>query len=944
MKKIFIQSFIILFQILLQWHYTFAQVPTNQDCLDAIPICQNVYSTTASYTNTGNYTTEIDASTSCLGSGEKNDVWYTFTVQQSGNLSFTITPNSGGDDYDWAVYNLTNNSCADIFSDETTLDVSCNYSGSTLNNGTTGPNGQGGSTLNWQNASGTQYNATIPVTVGQTYVVNVSNFSSSQSGYTIDFSASTAVIYDNIAPWINAITSSVGCGTNTITFNFSENILCSTIASCDITLTGPGGPYTVTSITGAGCATGGTQEKTFTITISPAIITSGVFNLNLAASVCNSVTDLCGNIAPAGSLPFNIIAITTSTSNVSASCGQNNGSASVTASGSSGTYTYTWNSTPVQTSATANNLSAGTYIVTVSDGSCSAIDTAVVSNVGGPTLSTSSVNAFCGNNNGSATATATGGSGNYTYSWSCTPAQTTQTATNLAPGNYSVTVNDGTCTVIGTVTVGNIPSFNATAMSTNENCGHANGTATATPTGGSIPYIYAWNSVPSQSTQTAINLPAGNYSVTITDANGCTATTTATVINIPGPSAAIANPINSLCGLPNGSAIVNPTGGSPPYTYQWNSNPPQYTQNLQNVLAGIYNVTVTDNFGCTATNTVTLTSSPGPTASITNIIGSQCNQSNGSLTITPNGGQPPYLYAWNTNPSQSGQTAANIPTGNYTVTVTDANGCHATSSGFVPTTNAPIANAISTNEYCGQGNGTATITVIGGTAPFTYLWNNGQTNTIAIGLAADIYTVTVTDGNSCTATATTNVMNIPGPTAGFSAQPKVLTLMDGPVTFVDNSTGNITDWFWYFGDSDTASGNFVHHQYIDLGEFLVMLIVTDNNGCKDTVTDTIKVKDFFTLYIPNSFSPNGDGKNDLFFPTGYYVNPDKFNMMIFDRWGNLYFNTNKWDVKQSEGWNGTKDNSGSLNDVVMDIYVYRIRLTDMDGRKHEYIGRIALLP
>src|SRR5574337_507039 len=105
----------------------YAQVPTNQDCLDAIPICQNVYSTTVSYSGEGNYPNEINNSSSCLGSGELNDVWYTFTVQQSGNLNFTITPNNSADDYDWAVYNLTNNNCSDIFTNPA-LEVSCNYS------------------------------------------------------------------------------------------------------------------------------------------------------------------------------------------------------------------------------------------------------------------------------------------------------------------------------------------------------------------------------------------------------------------------------------------------------------------------------------------------------------------------------------------------------------------------------------------------------------------------------------------------------------------------------------------------------------------------------------------------------------------------------------------------------------------------------------------------
>ncbi|MCE2773595.1 MAG: hypothetical protein LW750_09185, partial [Bacteroidetes bacterium] len=183
----------------------FAQTPTNQDCLAAIPICQNVYSTQQSYSGTGNYPNEINSNISCLGTGELNSVWYTFTVQQSGNLNFTITPNNSADDYDWAVYNLTNATCAQIFTNPA-LQVSCNYSATP---GNTGPTGA--STQTSQGAAGTPFNAQIPVQQGQTYVINISNFSSTQFGYTINFGASSAVIFDQIPPQILTV-NNPGCG------------------------------------------------------------------------------------------------------------------------------------------------------------------------------------------------------------------------------------------------------------------------------------------------------------------------------------------------------------------------------------------------------------------------------------------------------------------------------------------------------------------------------------------------------------------------------------------------------------------------------------------------------------------------------------------------------------------------------------------------------------
>ncbi|HEY1039499.1 MAG TPA: hypothetical protein VGF30_08855, partial [Bacteroidia bacterium] len=178
--------------------------PNNQDCAGAIAVCQNVYNQATAYSGTGNVLNEINTS-SCLSSGEKNDVWYQFTVQTSGNLSFNITPNLAADDYDWAVYNLTNNNCADIYTTPG-LQVSCNFSGTA---GVTGPNG--GSASNSQGSLGTPGNATIPVTAGQTYVVNVSQFSTSTGGYNLNFGSSTAAIFDNVPPRINSLTATPGC-------------------------------------------------------------------------------------------------------------------------------------------------------------------------------------------------------------------------------------------------------------------------------------------------------------------------------------------------------------------------------------------------------------------------------------------------------------------------------------------------------------------------------------------------------------------------------------------------------------------------------------------------------------------------------------------------------------------------------------------------------------
>lgn len=186
----------------------------EQDCPDAIIICQDIYSQTQSYQGTGNQPNEINPGLSCLDDGEMNDVWYIFTAQQAGIVNFTITPLNPLDDYDWAVFDVTTAPCSEIFVNPA-LEAACNFSAIP---GNTGANGN----------PGAQNSSTINVTAGQTFVVNVSNFSSTQSGYTIDFTASSVTLYDTVPPV--AIGSEYVCNNYGVRITLDEPCTCSTIA------------------------------------------------------------------------------------------------------------------------------------------------------------------------------------------------------------------------------------------------------------------------------------------------------------------------------------------------------------------------------------------------------------------------------------------------------------------------------------------------------------------------------------------------------------------------------------------------------------------------------------------------------------------------------------------------------------------------------------------
>ena len=456
--------------------------------------------------------------------------------------------------------------------------------------------------------------------------------------------------------------------------------------------------------------------------------------------------------------------------NVSCFGGSNGQLYTVTPFGGVGPYTYSWNSTPMQSGFTANNLSAGTYVLTVTD-SKGCIDTGlqtitqppVISNV---TASQTSAVSCNGGSDGTATVTnPTGGTPGYTYSWNTVPIQTTQAVTGLAIGTYTVTVTDTKgCTKTSSVTITQPnPLANVTASQlTMVSCfGGSNGSVTVTtPTGGTSPYSYSWNTVPVQNTKTATGLPAGTYTVTVTDAHGCPPLTSTATLTQPtalsGLTASVTQQINCNGGF-NGQLTANGLlGGTPPYSYSWNSTPVQNTIVASNLATGTYTVTATDSKGCTLPFNIFL---PEPTP-ITNVTASAlshnpCNgNSLGSATVSaPIGGTPGYTLAWNTVPVQTTTTINNLAAGIYTATYTDTKGCTKSDTVQIVQPGVLNANAIIVQPITCFGLSNAIIgsNPIGGTGPFSYSWNTTpvQTTQQVSNIGVGTYTVTVTDANNC---------------------------------------------------------------------------------------------------------------------------------------------------------------------------------------------------
>ncbi len=617
-----------------------------------------------------------------------------------------------------------------------------------------------------------------------------------------------------------------------------------------------------------------------------------------------------------------------------ATCAQG-GTATANAIFCSSPYTYAWSNG--QTTQTATGLAAGTYTCIVSGaGACNQKDTAVVTITGsGLNCTVTSVNPGCGQNNGTATANPSGGTTPYTYSWN--NGQTTQTATGLGAGTYTVVVTDvNNCAQTLTITLNQPSTLSATASAVMPACGQSNGSATVTPSAGSTPYTYSWNN--GQTTQTATGLASGTYTVTVTDNSNCTATVAVT-LNAPNNMTASASSNNALCGQPNGTATVTPSGGSTPYTYSWNNG--QTNQNATGLAAGTYTVTITDQGGCTTTATVQVLNTNATINTTTASTPDQCNQALGSATVTTSGGASPFTYAWSN--SQTTQTATGLVAGNYTVFITDANGCTTSTTVAVTNNSVPVTASIAeTDMTCSSGCiGTVSVTPTSGNSPYTYNWMPGNYNSPSVtGLCAGTYTVTVTDAGGCTGTYSTTINQLgTQAAANFTLTPVSTTILE-PLICFNNLSGNATSFTWYFGDTSNTTSSAQNppcFMYNDTGTYCVKLVANNSFNCPDSVTICLRIEPDIAIYVPNCFTPNGDNWNNTFYANGVGIDPDNFEMWIFDRWGNMIWHTNKW----LDGWDGRAN--GGKDIAQIDVYVWKIICRDVNGGKHSLIGHVSLI-
>ena len=653
------------------------------------------------------------------------------------------------------------------------------------------------------------------------------------------------------------------------------------------------------------------------------------------------------------------------------------GSAAATVTGGIGSFNYEyWNTTfdtLKGTGQTVNGLCPGTYYCVTTDQGNGCKDTTVFTItepvIGGSPISTSCLDSC----DGSAIAIPMVGSISNAYSWST--GETTDSIGGLCAGSYGLTITNNDlsppCVKTTTVVVPEPAALSGSITAFKNACfGVCDGSITFTMSGGTTPYIFTWeddfgNPI-GQTTATVTGLCQGNYLVTATDVNGCP--------QLAGSQSLIENSeilsstsvVHTDCDVTNGSATVSVSGGAPPYNYSWSNS--STSTSLTGLSVGLYTCVITDAENCIDTALANLGYIDSNTATIQVISPISCPDScDASITVNVIGGVPPYLYSWSIGSSDD--TIFNLCADSIVVGTTDSTGCPGYAS-IVLTEPDPIsASVTSTDETsCNSQDGSIDLTPSGGTAPYTYLWNDTSAQTIQdiSSLIAGTYRVTVNDANGCPAATGQATIN-PGAPIEFSLTGTDITCFgynDGFIDLVvDTSTGQ-SPYIYTWSDSVTISEDYsnatsgtysvavsdinncppsletitlsqpdiidvelstfclngfgnitatstggtepyfyswsngmVSTELSDLDPGTYSVSVTDVNNCPED-TEEIEFEPC-TIEIPNAFTPNKDGTNDVWALQNMASFPDAV-IRIYNRWGDVVFKSNGYDTP----WDG----------------------------------------
>jgi len=673
-----------------------------------------------------------------------------------------------------------------------------------------------------------------------------------------------------IISWSNGANSSSisGLSVGTYTVNVKDNVSGCTVVGAFVV----GSPLPITvseTISDVSCFGQSTGSIDVTINGGNAPFTSSWSNSSSSEDISN---------IPAGSYTMNITdvegctyskiytitepaeALEANASTIQATCFSSaTGEIDLSVWGGTPAYTYSWSSG--QSTADITGLTAGNYVVSITDiNGCSInksydiVQPTALSGVSTP------ISVTCyGLLTGSVSFTPSGGTSPYSYSWqnsSTLFSATGPSLSNVIADDYQLTVTDAYgCQFVDSFTITQPPQLIISTTGTNITCfGGNNGTIDASVSGGSLPYTYSWvdqNGSAFSTLEDLNNIQAGVYTLTVTDNSLCSISFQHQVTQPGSPVIVTSTITDVLCnGQNTGSIDLSLVGGTPPYIYSWTTG--QNTQDINNLLAGTYGYTILDFFNCSYSGSY-IVDEPLQALSVTNVITPVIcfGDSTGAIDLTVSGGTSPYSFTWSNSNyllSYSNEDLLNFPADQYRFELIDHNGCVYVDTLAINQPNELLSVLQGVDILCkGDMNGSIDLTISGGVSPYTYSWSNGLITQDVSSLGPNNYIVIITDSNNCTLIDSLEV-NEPVDSLSFSHTVSDVLCYDGTNGYINLSvSGGNYPYTYNWSTGDTAS-------YIDnLSSGYYLFSIIDSNSC--TVMDSILVNEPLPLSLNELITP-----------------------------------------------------------------------------------------
>lgn len=894
----------LLFSLIFLASVTTFFSQTNSNCANPQPFCTGQTMQFPAGVNAGS--AQNGPNYGCLGS-QPNPAWFYFQMATSGPMSISMSAAQDIDFICWGPFPTLNGNCGNLTAGNT---VDCSYSG-----------------------SATETCVIANAVAGQFYLLLITNFSNSNQQITFNQSNSN-----------QPGAGQTNCG-----------VLCSmTVTGTSSLCAGQTGTLAVTTGTGIVSVNwtgpGGFNSPSATPSV-PSMTASGTYTCIGTTTGTNPATNTC-------SVTKSITVVqnpTTTAINNGPICA--GATANLTGGGAT---SYTWSgpggfisNIAAPSVPNAQPVNAGVYTVLGSSGGCTSTATTTLQVNANPTVTAANSGSYCAGQSFNLSAN---GASSYTWSGPNGYSSNVQNPNfaNITPnlsGTYNLIGATSGCTATASTALVVNPLPNIVAVTSGNVCENFSLTLGAS---GAVSFVWTGPNgfVSFQQNPvigSAIMANNGIYTVTGTDLNGCVNTATVAQVIFAKPVITVAG--SNAC--INDQLLPTASGGS---TYQW-TGPNGFSSAVQNPIinnalpinAGAYNVTVTSAAGCTSSGTVFCNIYPKPNVSFT---GNTEACYGTPFAFTANGA---ISYKWlgtfgiaQLGPQFSISSVSNSLQTTYTLVGADGHGC--------------FNSVVITPIVLGLPYGTISPAKDGGCVPFctsftfqkgspiitnvNWSFDNGNTfvdssKVTQCFTTAGIHTVNISliDSKGCKGKSTATVEGYPIPHAEFSYTPDAPNENDNIVTFIDESTNaTVTDWYWdfYSNGKDTSSKNNPTYTFPEIGNYFVYLKVISNHGCMDSVVKKLTVVEDVTFFIPNSFTPNGDGNNEIFIPKA--VGVKKYRMDIFDRWGQLVYTST--DITQ--GWDGKSKKGGDI--LPQDVYVYKISVSNNNSAKPKtYTGHVTLM-